>query len=48
MLYAAAGCLVLWLLGFGFGIGGGLVHLLFLAALLLLVVNQINSRRWAA
>ena len=38
--------LILWLLGFGFSLGGSLIHLLLVAALLMLVVNLIQSRRW--
>lgn len=36
---------VLWLLGFSFHIGGGLIHLLLVIALVVLVYNLITSRR---
>ncbi len=36
---------VLWLLGFGFHIGGGLIHILLVIALIILVVNLITGRR---
>ena len=46
MLWTIIGVLVvLWLLGFGFQIGGGLVHLLIVVALVLLVYNLITGRR---
>jgi hypothetical protein len=37
--------LVLWLLGFSFHIGGGLIHLLLVVALFILVFNLITGRR---
>ncbi|MDZ4178684.1 MAG: lmo0937 family membrane protein [Coriobacteriia bacterium] len=36
---------VLWLLGFSFNIGGGLVHLLLVIALVVLVYNLVTGRR---
>jgi hypothetical protein len=39
--------LVLWLLGFGLHIGGGLIHLLLVVALVVLVVNLLSARRSA-
>ena len=33
--------LVLWLLGFGFKIGGGLIHILLVIALILLIVRLV-------
>jgi hypothetical protein len=36
---------VLWLLGFGLSIGGNLIHLLLLVALVVLVINLITGRR---
>ena len=36
---------VLWLAGFGFHIGGGLIHLLLVASLLVLVFNAVGGRR---
>ncbi len=38
---------VLWLLGFGFHVGGGLIHLLLVAALVILVFNFLSGRRLA-
>lgn len=35
---------VLWLLGFAIHIGGGLIHLLLVVALILLVFNLITGR----
>lgn len=37
--------LVLWLLGFSFHIGGGLIHILLVVALVVLVINLISGRR---
>jgi hypothetical protein len=39
--------LVLWLLGFSFHIGGGLIHLLLVAAVVILVINLVSGRRSA-
>jgi len=36
---------VLWLLGFSFHIGGGLIHLLLVVALVVLVYNLVTGRR---
>lgn len=36
---------VLWLLGFSFNIGGGLIHILIVIALVVLVYNLITGRR---
>jgi hypothetical protein len=36
---------VLWLLGFAFNIGGGLIHVLLVIALVVLVYNLITGRR---
>ncbi len=36
--------LILWLLGFGFHIGGGVIHLLLVLAVLVLIVNLVTSR----
>jgi hypothetical protein len=35
----------LWLLGFGFHVGGGLVHLLLVIALVVVVINLLSGRR---
>jgi hypothetical protein len=37
--------LVLWLLGFSFHIAGGLIHILLVAALIVLIINLITGRR---
>jgi RNA polymerase-binding transcription factor DksA len=37
--------LVLWLLGFTFSVGGGLIHLLLVVALVILVFNLVTGRR---
>ena len=39
--------LILWLLGFGLGIGGGtsLIHLLLLVAGIVLIINLFSRRR---
>jgi hypothetical protein len=36
---------VLWLLGFGLHVGGGLIHLLLVVAVIVLVINLITGRR---
>jgi len=36
---------VLWLLGFSFHIGGSLIHLLLVVALVVLVFNLVTGRR---
>ena len=36
---------VLWLLGFSFHLGGALIHLLLVIALIVLVFNLITGRR---
>jgi hypothetical protein len=36
---------ILWLLGFSFQVGGGLVHLLLVAALIAVVFNVVSGRR---
>jgi len=36
---------VLWLLGFSLNIGGGLIHILLVIALVVLVYNLITGRR---
>jgi hypothetical protein len=37
--------LILWLLGFAMSIGGGLIHLLLVVALIVLVINLVSGRR---
>ena len=39
---------ILWLLGFSLQIGGGLIHLLLVIAVVVLVVNLISGRRGMA
>jgi len=36
---------VLWLLGFSFNVGGSLIHLLLVVALVFLVFNVLSGRR---
>ncbi len=40
--------LILWLLGFSLSIGGSLIHLLLVVALVVLVINLISGRRGIA
>lgn len=37
--------LVLWLLGFGFNIGGSLIHLLLVIAVVVLLIQLFTGRR---
>jgi hypothetical protein len=37
--------LILWLAGFGFSVGGSLIHLLLVLALVLLIYNLATGRR---
>jgi hypothetical protein len=37
--------IVLWLAGFALNVGGGLIHLLLVVALIVFVVNLIQGRR---
>jgi hypothetical protein len=39
--------LILWLLGLTLSIGGGLIHLLLVVALVVLVFNLVSGRRGA-
>ena len=36
---------VLWLLGFGLHVGGGLIHIILVVALIVLIFNLISGRR---
>ena len=36
---------ILWLLGFSLSIGGGLIHILLVLALVVIVVNLVTGRR---
>ena len=38
---------ILWLLGFSFHVGGGLIHLLLVIALVAVVLNLLSGRRLA-
>jgi hypothetical protein len=38
-------CLVLWLAGFALHVGGGLIHLLLVVALIVFVINLFHGRR---
>jgi hypothetical protein len=38
---------VLWLMGFSLNVGGGLIHILLVAAVVVLVVNLLTGRRLA-
>ena len=37
--------LILWVLGFAFSVGGGLIHLLLVLALIVLIYNLVTGRR---
>jgi uncharacterized protein DUF5670 len=39
--------LILWLLGFSLSIGGGLIHLLLVVALVVIAINLFSGRRSA-
>lgn len=36
---------ILWLLGFSFHVGGGLIHLLLVIAVVVLIFNLLGGRR---
>ncbi|MCM3491286.1 MULTISPECIES: lmo0937 family membrane protein [Alkalihalophilus] len=36
---------VLWLLGFSFEVGGGLIHLLLVVALIVFILQMLTGRR---
>jgi hypothetical protein len=38
---------ILWLLGFSLHVGGGLIHLLLVVALVIVVLNLLSGRRLA-
>ena len=40
--------LILWLLGFSMHVGGGLIHLLLVIALVVFVFNLVSGRRGRA
>ncbi len=37
--------IILWLLGFGFGVGGSLIHLLLVVALVVALIQLLSGRR---
>lgn len=39
--------LILWLLGFSLNVGGGLIHLLLVVAVVVLLFNLMSRRRFA-
>ena len=39
---------ILWLLGFSLHVGGGLIHLLLVVALVVLIFNLLSGRQSAA
>ncbi len=46
MLWTIIGILfVLWLLGFGFQVGGSLIHLILVVAVIVLVFQLLTGRR---
>jgi hypothetical protein len=40
--------LILWLLGFSMSVGGSLIHLLLVMALVIVIINLMSGRRGAA
>ena len=36
---------VLWLLGFGLHVGGGLIHIVLVVAVIVLIFNLVSGRR---
>ncbi|MFB4158390.1 lmo0937 family membrane protein [Geomicrobium sp. JSM 1781026] len=46
MLWTLVGIIIiLWLLGFGFEVGGNLIHILLVVALVVALFNLIGGRR---
>ena len=46
MLWTILGILlVLWLLGFGFQVGGSLIHVILVVAVIVLIVQLVSGRR---
>ena len=37
--------LILWLLGFSFHVGGGLIHIVLVVAVIVLIYNLVSGRR---
>lgn len=49
MLWTIVGLfLILWLLGFSFSIGGNLIHILLVLAIVVFVINLLSGRRGTA
>lgn len=40
--------MILWLLGFSLHVGGGLIHILLVVALVVFIVNLVSGRRGMA
>jgi len=38
-------CVILWLLGFSLHIGGGLIHVLLVVAVVVIIFNLLSGRR---
>ena len=38
-------CLILWLLGFSLSVGGSLIHLLLVIAVVVFIINLMSGRR---
>ena len=38
-------CFILWLLGFLLHVGGGLIHILLVVAVIVIIVNLLTGRR---
>jgi hypothetical protein len=38
-------CLILWLLGFSLHIGGGLIHVLLVVAVIVILFNLLSGRK---
>lgn len=36
---------ILWLLGFGFHVGGSLIHIVLVVAVIILIFNLVSGRR---
>jgi len=45
LLYVAIALAILWLLGFTLNIGGGLVHLLIVIALVVFIIDIVLGRK---
>ena len=40
--------LIMWLLGFSFNVGGNLIHVLLVVALVVFILNMLSGRRGTA